>query len=231
MQFFCITSRVDLVCALQEAMPIFTCLPSLPDFPHQPTNPPTPSQKAAPPFPRGVRRGACMGPCDSCDVWDLRPLSRSLGLGSRKRRRWCGGMRKCRCLSRHTLFTLQQQMQPCGRLACLCPKGSKYVKVRACTRRPAHRLLFSFPTVTFFSSVSSLLITSIRGRASISPSSLLLSPSSSRTRNLHRPARLNLSFSSGARGSGREGEGGTCLFFFSSIEIPLSPVPYPSVKP
>lgn len=162
------------------------------------------------------------GPCDSRDVWDLRPLSRSLGLGSRKRRRWCGGMRNAG-VSVDILYLPAAEMQPCGRLACLCPKGSKYVTVRA-RGRPAHRLLsFPFSDGHFFFSVSSLLITSIRGRASISPSSLLLFPSSSRTRNLHRPARLNLSFFLGGTGIRKRGGGGH-FFFLSKFPFP----PYPT---
>lgn len=109
-------------------------------------------------------------------------------------------------------------------LACLCQKGSKYVKVRA-RGRPAHRLLFSFPFSDghffFFCFFSSSYHKHPRPCVYLSPSSLLLSPSSSRTRNLHRPARLNLSFSSGARGSGREGEGGTYFFFSIYRNSPL----------
>lgn len=72
------------------------------------------------------------------------------------------------------------------------------------------------PTVTFFSLSQASEAVRFLFWAT------LLSPSSSRTRNLHRPARLNLLFYfPGARGSISKGGG-------ISVEIPS---PYPSVKP
>lgn len=181
-----------------------------------PTHPPKP--EAAPPFPRGVRRGAPWrrmgrGSCDSRDVWSLRPLlevTRVQRLGSREGAAGVVGCR-CRCLS-------QRHFVACS----LADVGCTFLEESKskCMMRPgSHRLRFSLPVsrrslFPFLSqapeAVRFILWTT------------LLSPSSSRTRNLHRPARLNLSFFL-FRGTGIRKGGG----YFGGN--PLSP--YPSVKP
>lgn len=120
---------------------------------------------------------------------------------------------------------LQQEMQPCRTLAAF-PKGLLASKAKCVHEEAGSQtaLFFSFsPAVTV---VFSLYVSSYHKhpRPCVYLLSSLLFPSSSRTRNLHRPARLNLSFSSGGTGIGRRG-GGALVLFFSSIEIPFPPYP------
>lgn len=119
-----------------------------------PTHPPKP--EAAPPFPRGVRRGAPWrrmgrGPCDSRDVWSLRPLlevTRVQRLGPREGAAGVVGCR-CRCLSqRHLIIVTCSQRRSLADVGCTFLEESK----SKCMMRPgAQTTLFSscFPTVTF----------------------------------------------------------------------------------
>lgn len=96
---------------------------------------------------------------------------------------------KCRCLSQNTLLPAARDAA-LPTLAASRREVSEQVKVP--TIRPARRPVHFFP---FLPTVTSFFpITGFRGRALIYCRLFLLSPSSSRTRNLLRPARLNLSF-------------------------------------